>query len=61
MRDNNNKKLHGQFYTTVKPFHNEIFMQWFERIDNRTSKIIIEPFAGSNNIVKMVNEFYSSK
>ena len=61
MKDNNNKKLHGQFYTTVNPFHNELFMQWFERIENRTSKIIIEPFAGSNNIVKMVNEFYSSK
>lgn len=60
MKDNNNKKLHGQFYTTVNPFHNDLFMKWFEAIENRKSQTIIEPFAGSNNIVKMVSEFYTS-
>ncbi len=59
--NNNNKKLHGQFYTTVNPFHNDLFMKWFENIDNRSAETIVEPFAGSNNIVKMVSEFYTSK
>ena len=58
--NNNNKKLHGQFYTTVNPFHNDLFMKWFERIDQSNQRTIVEPFAGSNNIVQMVREFYSN-
>lgn len=59
--DNNNKKMHGQFYTVCNPFHNQLFLKWFEVIENRKSQILLEPFAGSNNIVQMVNQFTKNK
>lgn len=57
----NNKKLKGQFYTTVNPFHNQLFLKWFNEIEDIKTKTILEPFAGSNNIVKMIQEFYNNK
>ena len=65
MNDNNNnkfndKKLNGQFYTIVNPFHNQLFLHWFNQIPNKEKETILEPFAGANNIVKMVNEFYKN-
>ena len=53
---NNNKKKNGQFFTMSNPFNNDLFYKWFKLIPNRQSKTIIEPFAGSNNIVKMIND-----
>lgn len=61
MKNNNNKKLHGQFYTTANPFANDLFMKWFEKIKDHKNQVIIEPFAGSNNIVQMVGEHYQNK
>lgn len=58
---NNNKKLKGQFYTTVNPFHNQLFLKWFNEIEDIKIKTILEPFAGSNNIVKMIQDFYDNK
>lgn len=55
--DNNKKKMYGQFYTTVNPFHNQLFLNWLNNINNGNKEIIVEPFAGSNNIVDMVQDF----
>lgn len=59
--NNNNKKMYGQFYTIVNPFHNQLFLNWFNQINNGNNEIIVEPFAGSNNIVEMVQQFYRNK
>lgn len=59
--DNNNKKMYGQFYTTVNPFHNQLFLNWLNNIDNGNREIIVEPFAGSNNIVDMVQSFCNNE
>ncbi len=51
------KKLHGQFYTTTNPFHNELFLTWLRTIPAEIkSTPWLEPFAGSNHIVKMIEE-----
>lgn len=51
------KKLHGQFYTTTNPFSNDLFLKWLKQVpaDIRSS-VWLEPFAGSNHIVKMLDE-----
>lgn len=51
-----NKRLNGQFYTITNPFFSNEFMKWFENIPNFEKETILEPFAGSNNIVKMVQD-----
>lgn len=50
------KKLNGQFFTITNPFVSNPFYIWFESIPNEKKQKIIEPFAGSNNIVKMIDE-----
>ena len=52
----NNKKLYGQFFTTINPFNIDIFYKWFDLIPENKKKILLEPFAGSNNIVKMIQD-----
>lgn len=56
MTDNNinNKKLYGQFFTSVNPFKLDIFYRWMKLIPNVENVKILEPFAGANNIVKMI-------
>ena len=55
------KKSLGQFYTKINPFNNTLFYKWLE-IANIENEIILEPFAGSNNIVKMLyNLGYKNK
>lgn len=56
MNNNNNKKKYGQFFTTTNPFNNELFFKWFDLIKNKNDVEFIEPFSGSNNIVKMIND-----
>ncbi|WP_143279572.1 hypothetical protein [Burkholderia cenocepacia] len=53
----NNKKMHGQFYTISNPFHSQLFLSWFKSIENYSGEILLEPFAGANNIVDMVKKF----
>lgn len=48
------KKTHGQFFTVNNPFNNELFKQWLSKIPNLESQCFVEPFAGANNIVKMM-------
>ncbi len=57
-----NKKMHGQFYTMANPFNNDLFYKWVDTIDDFKNKELLEPFAGSNNIVKMIADLgYKNK
>lgn len=53
-----NKKItHGQFYTIGNPFIFKPFLTWFKKSYNYiNNKTILEPFAGVNNIIKLVEE-----
>jgi hypothetical protein len=52
----NNKVQHGQFFTQTNPFTLKPFLDWFKNIPNIKSKKFIEPFAGANNLVRMMAE-----
>lgn len=54
--EKDNKILNGQFFTITSPFNHDLFFRWYELIENVESEIFIEPFAGSNNIIKMIEE-----
>ena len=49
------QKQLGKYYTTTNPFDLQIFRSWFNSIPNVFELSIIEPFAGSNNIVRLMN------
>ncbi len=51
-------KERGQFYTVVNPFDHWLFQTWFDMIPSavKNQKPILEPFAGSNNLVKMMED-----
>lgn len=51
----NEKILLGQFYTRGNPFQYSRAQSWFKGIPNLSNVRIIEPFAGSNSIVALVN------
>ncbi|WP_197021678.1 hypothetical protein [Ureaplasma diversum] len=57
MKENVFKKLNGQFYTITNPFKNNYFFKWYNNI-NKICPIqdltFLEPFAGSNNIIKLI-------
>lgn len=55
------KKTNGQYFTTTNPFKEDAFLKWFKAIPSKKRQIIIEPFAGSNNIVQMINELKFKK
>lgn len=50
-----NKIYRGQFYTTTNPFNLSVFKEWLLLAD---PDVILEPFAGSNNLVSMVEGSY---
>lgn len=50
-----NKIYRGQFFTTTNPFNLSIFKDWLLIAD---PDVILEPFAGSNNLVSMVQGNY---
>ena len=52
----NSKKLLGQFFTITNPFNIDVFYKWMKLIPYDKQKILLEPFAGSNNIVRMIQE-----
>lgn len=56
----NEKILLGQFYTRGNPFQYSRAQIWFKGIPNLSKVRIIEPFAGSNSIVALVNSSVSS-
>ena len=53
---NNEKVKYGQYYTNFNCFKLEIFKEWFDIIPDNKKQTILEPFAGSNNIVKLIND-----
>lgn len=59
--NNNQKKLQGQFFTISNPFNNNLFFEWVDNIENFSKQKLLEPFAGSNNIVNMIESlgFYN--
>lgn len=50
-----NKKELGKFYTVNNPFELKPFRDWFNSIPDIEEAVILEPFAGANNIVKLMN------
>ena len=49
-----NKRELGQYYTQTNPFIHPLFKEWMDLVDN--TKTFIEPFAGANNILKLIKE-----
>ena len=49
-----NKRELGQYFTCENPFSHVLFQEWMNKIDK--TNIFLEPFAGSNNILKLVYE-----
>ena len=47
----NKKRAQGRFYTNGNPFELEPFKQWAKQVGLRNTRIL-EPFAGSNNLIK---------
>ncbi len=50
-----NKRINGQYFTQYNPFDNQAFQEWSSE-SNLKDNIILEPFAGSNNLIKMLQE-----
>jgi len=46
----------GQFFTITNPFATNAFVKWFKSIPHHEKCTILEPFAGCNNIVAMIQE-----
>lgn len=53
------KKRNGQFYTVNNPFGLDGFRKWFGFLGAEAK--LLEPFAGANNLVRMVNEIYGER
>ena len=50
------KKLNGRFFTVTNPFRHEAFWKWWKKIPEDDKRTILEPFAGANSIVSMIQE-----
>ena len=50
-----NKRTNGQYFTECNPFKNDGFIEWSNEC-NISKSIILEPFAGSNNLISMLQE-----
>lgn len=50
----NNQKQLGKYYTINNPFDLKAFRDWFNSIPDISNLTILEPFAGSNNIVNLM-------
>lgn len=50
------KRVHGQFFTTTNPFNVDPFHKWIKAIPGFRKATVLEPFAGANNIVCMLND-----
>lgn len=54
--DLESKRLRGQFFTTTNPFNTDPFHKWFKSIPAFNELVLLEPFAGANNIVGMIQD-----
>ncbi len=50
---NHDKRANGQYFTSYNPFENQAFDEWCREC-NITNTTILEPFAGSNNLITML-------
>ena len=50
------KKENGQFFTEVNPFALSPFQEWFALLPPNAR--LLEPFAGSNNLIKMITDVF---
>lgn len=53
---NIDKKMKGQFFTITNPFNHDLMFKWIDLIEDFKDKVLLEPFAGSNNIIDMIEE-----
>ena len=54
---NTNDKIRlGCFYTTKNVFKYSQFKEWFKVALSASNNLVLEPFAGSNNLIKMLKE-----
>lgn len=52
-----NKRTNGQYFTECNPFRNDGFIEWSNEC-NIGKNVILEPFAGSNNLISMLQEMH---
>lgn len=50
------KKEKGQFFTEGNPFILDPFREWFKLLPKNAK--LLEPFAGSNNLIKMIDNIF---
>ena len=48
------KRFRGQFFTIANPFDHSAFWDWWNTIPDEDKETLLEPFAGANNIVEML-------
>lgn len=58
---NDNKRKNGQFFTITNPFKVNAFSEWYNNIPDIENEVILEPFAGSNNIIEMIENINVQK
>lgn len=46
----------GQYFTNINIFNIDIFKEWMKLSLKESNNILLEPFAGSGNIIKMIQE-----
>jgi hypothetical protein len=51
-----NKREFGQFFTKGNPFNHPLFSEWMSLTGCTNEDVILEPFAGANNILKLMDE-----
>ena len=52
-----NKRMNGQYFTITNPFNTVAFYKWCEEHEEEfRNAIIVEPFAGANNIPRMISD-----
>ncbi|NDV78755.1 DUF5053 domain-containing protein [Dysgonomonas sp. 511] len=49
-------KQKAKYYTKSNPFNHKLFIEWLNMIPNYKNSRFLEPFAGSNNIIKLVKD-----
>jgi hypothetical protein len=57
---NKNKTGKGQYYTINNPFGYMLFDKWIKQIPKYPNIKVLEPFAGSNHIVKLIQQIDKS-
>lgn len=51
-----NKRELGQYFTKENPFSHPLFTEWMGLTSYKDEDVILEPFAGANNILKLMDE-----